>query len=83
LSNALSNLATKPGIYNVTENQTLPSNVNYFDLTTVQGLTNIPMISGTFYTWEISANSWTTYQYVGASNDSTAWANTNNWKIRF
>ena len=83
LSYALSNLATKPGIYNVTENQTLPSNVNYFDLTTVQGLTDIPMISGTFYTWEISANSWTTYQYVGASNDSTAWANTNNWKIRF
>ena len=48
-----------------------------------KGLTNIPMISGTFYTWETAANSWTTYQYVGASNDSTAWANTNNWKIRF
>lgn len=83
LSNVLSNLVTKPGIYNVTENQTLPSNINYFDLTTVQGLTNIPMISGTFYTWENAANSWTTYQYVGASNDSTAWANNNNWKVRF
>lgn len=43
----------------------------------------VPMNPGIVYTWEESAQVWSTYQYIGSNSTAEEFRNTNNWVKRW